>query len=557
MIEQVVFRKAKPIDDPTARYPGFRPGVTMLTKGTVVSDGALPLPCDIFFERDVAVPLRDGTIIYANIFLPAIAMNVPAIIAWSPYGKEGGQSLLDDVPNRAGVPKGALSGLEKWEGPDPAYWCDHGYAVVHPDARGAYMSQGDIYFWGTQEGRDGHDLVEWIATRDWSNGRVGLSGNSWLGIAQWFIAEEQPPHLAAIAPWEGFSDFYREMGFRGGIPTPAWLEENSTAKMSGNGLVEDVPAMIHKYPLMNAYWEDKAAKLERITIPAYVVASWTNGAHTPGTFDAFQRIASPNKWLRVHNNHEWPDLYQYKDDLLRFFDRYLKGNENGWETTPRVRLSIFDPGGVDEVDRPEYEFPLARTNYQPLYLDARTRALTPGVVDTESNLRYYADRHEQAIFNICFDQDTELTGFMKLHLWVEARGANDMDLFALIQKLDRQGIVLAPFVLDEPFDGSIGRMRVSHRQLDPSHSSMAEPYLAHTEEQLLNPGQIVPVDIAITPIGMLWHAGQQLRVTIAGYNTALHSFPGIIEHDLRNAGEHIIHTGGKYDSHLQIPVIQR
>jgi uncharacterized protein len=336
--------------------------------------------------------------------------------------------------------------------------------------------------------------------RGWSNGRVGLSGNSWLGIAQWFIAADQPPHLAAIAPWEGLSD-------------------------------------------------DAAVS------PASLVASWTNGAHTPGTFGAFQRIASPNKWLRVHNNHEWPDLYENTEDLRSFFDHYLQGIENGWETTPRIRLSILDPGGIDQIDRPEHEFPLARTHYQTLYLDARTGTLSPNAVDTEAAVQYRAGSQEQALFSMHFDQDTVLTGFMKLRLWVETRGANDMDLFVLIQKLDQQGNVLAPIVLEEVFDGSIGRLRVSHRQLDPALSTQAEPYLTHTEEQLLNPGQIVPVEIAITPISLLWHAGQQLRVTIAGYNTAAHSFPRIIEHDLRNAGQHIIHAGGRYDSHLLIPAI--
>jgi uncharacterized protein len=553
MNERIIFRKAKSIDDPTARYPGFNPGITILPKGTIVKEGALPLPCDILFERDVAVPLRDGIVIYTNIFRPVGATDVPAIIAWSPYGKEGGQSLLDDVPNRAGVPNEALSGLEKWEGPDPAYWCNQGYALVHPDARGAYMSQGDIYFFGTQEGRDGHDVVEWIATRVWCNGKVGLAGNSWLGIAQWYIAAEEPPHLAAIAPWEGLSDFYRDMGFRGGIPHAAWIEENLTAKMTGNGYVEDIPALMRAYPLMNAHWEDKAARVERISIPAYVVASWTNGAHTPGTFGAFQRMASAQKWLRVHNNHEWPDLYQYTEDLRRFFDCYLKGIENGWETTPRVRLAILDPGGVDQIDRPEHEFPLARTHYQPLYLDGYTRTLSPNWSDTETVVQYTAD--EQVDFTIRFEQDTELTGYMKLHLWVEAIGASDLDLFVVVQKLDPQGNVLAPLVLDEPFDGSMGRLRVSHRQLDSERSTPDQPFLTHTEEQLLQPGQIVPVDIALTPMGMLWHTGQQLRVTIAGHGLALQSFPGIEELALRNHGTYSIHMGGRYDAYLQVPVI--
>ena len=167
----------------------------------------MALPCDIIVERDVEVPMRDGVKIYIDVYRPQGDAKVPAIIAWSPYGKKGGFQTLDQLPMRAGVPVKILSDLQAWEAPDPAYWCDQGYAVVNVDARGAYMSEGDIHFWGSQEGRDGHDTIEWLASRDWCNGKVGLTGNSWLAIVQWFIAATRPPHLAAIAPWEGFLRF--------------------------------------------------------------------------------------------------------------------------------------------------------------------------------------------------------------------------------------------------------------------------------------------------------------------------------------------------------------
>src|SRR4030067_1816793 len=98
---EVLFRKAAPIDVPEARYPGFNPGPTILSKGFVQKKGALPLPCDMIFERDVAVTLRDGTVIYTDVFRPVGGTNLPAIIAWSPYGKEGGMTLLDDFLFRA------------------------------------------------------------------------------------------------------------------------------------------------------------------------------------------------------------------------------------------------------------------------------------------------------------------------------------------------------------------------------------------------------------------------------------------------------------------------
>ena len=114
---EVAFKKAADPDAPESRYPGFNPGTSTLKKGTVVEEGALPLPCDIIFERDVAIPLRDGIIIYADIFRPVDGKDLPAIISWSPFGKGGGM-CLDDFPGRAGVPRDATSGLEAWEAPD-------------------------------------------------------------------------------------------------------------------------------------------------------------------------------------------------------------------------------------------------------------------------------------------------------------------------------------------------------------------------------------------------------------------------------------------------------
>jgi putative CocE/NonD family hydrolase len=328
--------------------------------------------------------------------------------------------------------------------------------------------------------------------------------------------------------------------------------------MRGKNRVEDVPTMIQKYLLINAYWEDKAAKLERIEVPAYIVASWTNMIHTHGTLEGFRRISSKDKWLRVHNTQEWPDYYALEniEELRRFFDRYLKGIENDWEKTPRVRLSVLDPGGVDEVNRPENDFPLARTDYQTLYLDANMGRLSPYPVAEESTIHYKADDSKgQAVFTFRFNQNTELTGYMKLRLWVQADGADDMDLFAFVQKLDKDGNFVPALVLGAPNFEATGRLRVSHRKLDPVRSTPAEPYLIHRVEELLSPGQVVPVEIAICPTGMLWHAGEKLCLIIAGHNLAPVAFPGIKPPKLRNKGEHIIHTGKKYDSHLLVPVI--
>lgn len=555
---EVIFKKANPRSksNPPDKFPDLAPGIS-------IEHG-------IRCERDVAVKLRDGTIIYTDVYRPEGGTNLPAIIAWSPYGKRVGYNPKTPAPH--GVPLGAVSCMAKHEGPDPAYWCQHGYAVLNPDVRGAGNSQGDIMFFDSTDRRDGYDFIEWVAAQKWCNGKVGMSGNSWLAMSQWFIATEQPPHLAAIAPWEGVTDCYRDWAHFGGIPQTGF-SENLINGLCGPGRVEYMPDMILKYPLMNAYWEDKIVRFENIKVPAYVVASWTNPLHTHGTLNAFRHIASTNKWLRVHNTHEWNDYYkpQNLDDLRRFFDRYLKDIHNGWEYTPIVRLSVLNVGGTDEVNRPETEWPLARTKYEKLYLDAKNMTLSPRPSRNESEVRYTPDATGQASFTMTFNEDTELTGYMKLHLWVEADGGNDMDLFVYICKLDISGkLIRLPMMgyteqgVIEPIRislGVAGQLRVSHREFDPKRSSASEPYLSHGRELLLKPKEVVPVEIGIWPAGLFWHAGQQLCVIVRGqsqsYEDDIIPARKIFKYHYRNRGQHIIHTGGKYDSHLLVPKIPK
>lgn len=179
-------------------FSDFEPGTRILPAGFQVQPCFLPLPVDIVFEKDVAVTLRDGVTIYVDVLRPAGAEKVPVIVAWSPYGKSRGNAprylQLFDV---LGMDTSTVSGLMKFEGPDPAFWCAHGYAVCNPDPRGSFNSEGDIRVWSRQEGEDYHDLIEWLGVQGWCNGKVGTSGNSYLAISQWFAAAEQPPHLAA------------------------------------------------------------------------------------------------------------------------------------------------------------------------------------------------------------------------------------------------------------------------------------------------------------------------------------------------------------------------
>ena len=128
-------------------------------------------------DRNVAVPMRDGVVLRADVYRPAGQGKFPVLVFRTPYGKH-------NAAEGDGVHRKAVG---------------RGYAVVLQDVRGRYASEGhfDPY---RQEGRDGYDTIEWAAAQPWSDGRIGTYGLSYPGAVQWLAALEQPPHLVAMAP---------------------------------------------------------------------------------------------------------------------------------------------------------------------------------------------------------------------------------------------------------------------------------------------------------------------------------------------------------------------
>jgi len=533
-----------------APYSKPRPGREVLKKGETFIEGGRPLLCDILWERDVTVKLRDGVSLYLDIFRPAdVQAKIPAILAWSPYGK----GIPQEPP--PGVLREWVSGLQKFEGPDPAYWCAQGYAVVNVDTRGAFNSEGDIHFWGPVDARDGYEVIEWIASLPWCNGNVGMCGNSWLAISQWFIAAENPPHLRAIAPWEGLNDLYRHDVVRGGIPNTGFCEL-IIRSLKGNNNVEDIPRMVERYPLMNSYWESKRADLSKVKTPAYVVASWSNDLHTLGSLEGFRLIQSEKKWLRVHNTHEWQDFYspENTEDLRRFFDFFLKGMDNGWENTPKIRLSILDPSGNDLVNREEEDWPV-KVSYTKLYLDAKRSSLSLEPPSERASLSYLPlDERGKAVFTYVFPTDAEVIGYIKLKLFVEVRDADDADLFALLEKCDPYGNPLHPPAGPFVYYGPHGRLRLSHRTLDERLSSEWFPVHSHREEKKIKEGDIVSCEIPLWPTGMRWRKGEILKLTICGFNPIPFHLSQVPPLKTLNKGLHVIHTGGEFQSFIYLPI---
>lgn len=571
-----VFVPSHPLE-PGERYgvlSGFDPGTRTLPAGFRLAPAFGTLPVDIVLEKDIPVTMRDGVTIYVDVLRPVGTETVPVIVAWSPYGKgEGSAPAAMGVFGLVGLDNGTVSGLHKFEGPDPAYWCAHGYAICNPDPRGVTDSEGDSVLWDRQEGEDCHDLIEWLATQEWCTGKVAMSGTSYLAVAQWFTAAEQPPHLTAINPWEGVSDVYRDLVMRGGMPDTAFARQLQDNSYWGKGRKEDILAEAERYPLINDLWLNKVAQFDRITVPAYVVASYSNTLHTPGTFRAWRRIGSKDKWLRIHNSQEWPDYYDHsnREDLRRFFDHFLMGEDNGWEKTPRVRYALLDLEGGDQVNLPADQFPPHGVEYTKYYLDGNSRTLKTAAPSQETTAAYDAEASPALVsFIVRFDEQTTMVGYPKARLWVEAKGADDMDLFVFVQKLNEHGTPLQEFTVPNHgamihdvtergasilrYKGSSGRLRVSMRHLDETMSTDEVPAHSFDRVQKLNPGQVVDVEIDLLPIGLVFRPGEQLRFVISAQNLFGSWMPGLREYIPENNGTHIIHAGGKRASYLQLPL---
>jgi uncharacterized protein len=554
-------------------YAKFEPGTRVLPAGFQTTPQFQPLPVDIVFEKDVAVTMRDGVTIYVDVLRPAGTEKVPVVIAWSPYGKSGGTHPKNwALFELLGVDQSRLSGLGKFEGPDPAYWVANGFAICNPDVRGVFNGEGDSTLTGKQEGEDEYDLIEWLGTQEWSNGKVGTCGNSYLAVSQWFTAAEQPPHLAAIAPWEGWNDTYRDLAIRGGMPDPSFPEV-LMINYVGGGQREDMVTEIERYPLIGDLWKSKAATLENITTPAYITASYSNLIHTLGTFRGWRRIKSADKWLRIHNSMEWPDFNtpENQDDLRRFFDHFLKGEDNGWEKTPTVRYSVMDLEGGDQTNLPATQFPPTDFDIVKYYLDGSSQSLATTEPTDDIPASYDSESPDDRLtFTLTFDHETQLVGYPKVHLWAESDGHDDMDVFVLLQKLNSDGDVLEQFnvpnhteVMDNltkggaailKYKGSNGRLRASLRKLDEKWATDDVPSHSFDTAEKLEPGTPVALEIELFPVGLAFHPGEQLRLDISGFNRLGGVMPGRTTVIPDNHGRHIIHTGGAYASYLQVPV---
>jgi putative CocE/NonD family hydrolase len=239
-----------------------------------------------------------------------------------------------------------------------------------------------------------------------------------------------------------------------------------------------------------------------------------NNLHSRGSFRGFERISSADRFLYTHRGGKWATFYsaEARAAQLRFFDRYLRGRDV--PAPPRVRLEVRESRDVIASLREEDAWPLERTRWRSLYLTGAGLAAEP---PSAAGQITFGTRDEGACWEWPVTDDVELTGPMALRLFIEAHDADDVGLFAGVEKWRGQKYV--------PFEGSygFGRDRIttgwqkaSLRALDERESRPFEPVPTFTRREPLAPGQIVQLDIALGPSATLLRAGETLRLVVAG-----------------------------------------
>ncbi|HWF48321.1 MAG TPA: CocE/NonD family hydrolase [Bryobacteraceae bacterium] len=367
----------------------------------VASVAIPPEPPKIQEQLGVMIPMRDHVRLAADIFMPSGRGHWPAILIRTPYNRKGAGAV------------GYRS------------FAQHGYAVVIQDVRGRYASQGT--FGGiAQEGADGNDTINWISEQPWSTGRVAMAGASYLGIAQWWAAIQDNPHLVAIAPVFSGDDEYTDRFYsRGGAMRIGhrllWLSENltppsrtrpmfgafidhvplRTADHAATGILLPMWQQCLNHPSFDDYWKSLSIReqIDRVNVPVLSIGGWFDD-YAESDLDAFSRLtkrkAMVETWI-APTGHNPSIPFKTRDFgpeaklsvrslQLAWFDWWFKRStpaERADPPTPKLHIFVMGPN----VWREEHEWPLARTRYSPLYLSSSGHANS---VDGDGLLSWHA-----------------------------------------------------------------------------------------------------------------------------------------------------------------------
>ncbi len=506
-------------------------------------------------EWDVPIVMDDGVTLRADIFRPLDEGNCPAILAYGPYGKllhyEDGYPHQYKWSNqlRPEIVKGSTNKYQNFEVVDPEKFVPDGFACVRVDSRGAGRSPGFLDPWSAREAHDLYQCIEWCAKLPWCNGKIGLSGTSYLAMNQWQVASLQPPSLAAICVWEGALDYYRDMAWHGGIlctfsrtwygpvvlpvqhgrgtrgyksrMNGEWVagpETLSEEELAANRTDWHAQCSANKLAT-DPFWTSRMPDLSRITTPLLSTANWGGqGLHLRGNIEGFVNAASEHKWLDIHTLDHWTEYYTDYGVALqkRFFGYFLKGENNGWGQHPRVHMQVRRPDRADFEWRDEDSWPLAGTRWTTLFLHADTATLQESPPTRESTASYRGFSDGVTFVTPPLAEETEITGPIAARLFVSS-ASEDADLFVILR-------VFAPDFREIVFPGHIdpntpvaqGWLRASRRKLDPDKTLPYRPYHAHDEIQPLTPGAIYELNIEVLPTCIVVPKGFRIGLSVRG-----------------------------------------
>ncbi len=546
---------------------------------------------DVLVDYDVKIPMSDGFALTANIFRSRArhgrGERDPVVMCAHPYDNHhipalGGTPLGGPpqqyrlLPQSGGAPK--FSTLTSWESPDPNFWVPAGYTLVNLNLPGYANSGGPASIVSAHQGRCYREAIDWVAAQDWSSGAVGLCGVSFLCISQYLAAaipegETAPAALKCVIPWEGVSNLYHDLACRGGVADIGFLNFwwHTEVKDSLNVTLDEylkveeaIPLeALQVHPFYDDYWRAKAPPLANIEVPMLVCGSFSDHElHTFGSFRAYEKAASRQKWLYTHRSGKWSEFYKPESLQLQkeFMDRFLKDEVNGFDSRPSLRLEVrSDRDNVHEV-RWEDQWPLPNTSHVKLYLDRHQRLASAS--PKKASACTYNGRNGHTFFEHVFTTDTEITGYMKLKVWIEAkvnsgRPPEDMILCCFIDKRDAKGRSVR-------FYGAVGQRedmvtrgygRAARRELNIADSEPLQPVLRGEKHEKLLPGEVVPLEIAFCPSSTFFERGSRLRLIIAARDM-VHA-PIFKKDTSVNRGRHVIHFGGGHDSYLLIPFVEK
>jgi putative CocE/NonD family hydrolase len=350
---------------------------------------------EVAMRLDVKVPMRDGVDLSADLYLPKGRGPFPTVLIRTPYGNNT-DALIEKGRRLA----------------------NSGYAILIQDTRGRWDSDGTYYPF-RHDGEDGYDTQEWIGRQEWSDGKIGMSGASYLGWVQWAAAPLRSRFLTCLAPRVICADFYHGCAYPGGA---FQLNVLTTWGMRTNGRVAqsieyhhwteafrhlplidlDELAGLHlpfwedwvRHPIYDDYWA--ATNIEQqwgeIAVPAFNMGGWYD-LYAPQTFVNFNGLRRHGRTAAARQSKliigPWPHALSASPrtgdidfgahsqvDLeameLRWLDYWLRGINNGIAAEPPLRLFVM---GVNQW-RDEDEWPLARTEWQPWHLHSGGAANT-------------------------------------------------------------------------------------------------------------------------------------------------------------------------------------